>query len=46
MEDLVSSADPLASSLGSPAAGAPEPTSHLPAMVDPGGHAAPEDPQT
>lgn len=45
-EGPVSSADLLASSLGSPSAGAPEPTSHLPAMVDPGEHAAPEDPQT
>lgn len=46
MEGLVSSADPLASSLGSPSASAPEPTSRLPAVVDPGEHAAPEDPQT
>lgn len=26
--------------------GAPEPTCHLPAKVDPGEHSAPEDPQT
>lgn len=46
MEDLVSLADPLPSSLGTPSAGAPEPTSHLPAMADPGRHVAPEDPRT
>lgn len=46
VEGPVSSADPLTSSLGSLSAGAPEPTSHLPAMVDPGEHVAPEDPQT
>lgn len=43
MEDLVSLADPLKSFLGSPS---PEPTSHLPAMVDPGECAVPEDLQT
>lgn len=46
MEGLVSLADPLPSSLGSPSAGAPEPTSHLPAAMDPGEHAALGDPQT
>lgn len=46
MEGPVSSADLPPSSLGSPFADAPEPTSHLPAMVDPGEYAAPEDPQT
>lgn len=46
MEVLVSSTDPRASSLGRPSAGAPEPTFHHPAMVDPGERAAPEDPQT
>lgn len=45
MEGPVSSADHLTSFLGSLSAGAPEPTSHLPAMVDPWEHAAPEDPQ-
>lgn len=46
MEGPVSSADPLASSLGSPSADAPESTSHLPGVVDPGEYAAPEDPRT
>lgn len=46
MEGPVSSADPRASFQSRLAAGAPEPTFHLPAAVDPGEDAAPEDPQT
>lgn len=46
MEDQVSSTDPRASFQGRLFAGAPEPTFHLPAAVDPGEGAAPEDPQT
>lgn len=46
MEGQVSSTDPRASFQSRLSAGAPEPTFHLPAAVDPGGDAAPEDPQT
>lgn len=45
MEDQVFSVDLLASFLGSPSAGAPEPTFHFPGVVDPGERVAPEDPQ-